>query len=1171
MKRKVRFSPLLCLAAALFIIVKLTHSHEQASLRPHFAAQPVVNRTDSARVLAAYGQLPLDFEENRGQTDARVNFMARGNGYTVFLTNQDATLRFDGPVNDQNSPQPFNSAPALRTPRRQPSAVVRLALMRSNQHPDIEALEPQSGKSNYLIGDVPSKWHRDVPRYARVKYHGVYPGVDLIYYGNQGRLESDYLVAPGANPHQITLLVQGAQHLKLQSHGDLLITTSLGDVVLRRPVAFQLSRLGRREVAASYVRRADNVIGIQLGPYDAAQSLVIDPVLAYATYLGGTANQTLYSIAADSNGFAYVTGFTSSTNFPVTTGSWNTTFPAGATAAAFVTKLKQDGSGLVYSTFLGGTAAVSISPPVSIARSIAVDASGDAYIAGTTTTSDFPTFNPYQSTNRGGGGFITELDPAGQNLLYSTYLSGTGTDAPSSIAIDANGNAYIAGETTSKDFPVISGTAVQTTNKSTGQFGTAFLSRIDTSKAGASTLLYSTYLGGTGQEAASGVAVDANANAYVTGTTNSTDFPGPAGGSPNGFQANLKNTNGAAFVARINTGQANALTYSTYLSGTPSGSSNPDGGGAIALGPTGDAYITGVSYTTDFPTVGAIDTASNTPLPKIIIARVDTTKSGAASLIYSTYFGGTKNSVGGTTHGSDIGYSIKIDSIGNIYVTGSTTSIDFPVTPSAPQSSRIGTQNAFMSELNPAGSKVLFSTYLGGSSETGYSLALDGASPANVYITGNTSGGFPVTAGAFQTTDNVIGTINADGFVAKLSPPTGPGVSVTPAALNFANQVINTMSSPLTVTLGNISSGSLTMTSPGITISGSNASDFAISNNTCPAVGGTLAAAASCTVSVTFKPSTASNESATLSFTDNDVSSPQQVPLSGTGATAPPAVSVSPTSLTFGSQNLNTTSTAKTVTLTNSGNTAVTINGAGVSIVGTNVSDFAQTNTCPAVGSTLAAGANCTISVTFKPTAVGARSATLNIADSDSSSPQQVTLSGTGSSSTPDFSVAVVPSSLSVAAGSSASFSVTATSLGGFSAAVALTCAGAPKDAKCTLTPASVTPAANASTSSNGTLVTTKRTMALPQLRFQLNRHRPNGSHAWWLLCTLLTLLAVWLHASRQRARKLAWTFALALALSQTSCSGLPHPGTPVGSYSLTITATSGTFTHTTTVTLTVS
>src|SRR4029077_6229655 len=228
-------------------------------------------------------------------------------------------------------------------------------------------------------------------------------------------------------------------------------------------------------------------------------------------------------------------------------------------------------------------------------------------------------------------------------------------------------------------------------------------------------------------------------------------------------------------------------------------------------------------------------------------------------------------------------------SIGNIYVTGSTTSIDFPVTPSAPQSSRIGTQNAFMSELNPAGSKVLFSTYLGGSSETSYSLALDGASPANVYITGNTSGGFPVTAGAFQTTDNVIGTINADGFVAKLSPPTGPGVSITPAALNFANQVINTTSSPLTVTLGNISSGSLTITSPGITISGSNASDFAISNNTCPAVGGTLAAAGSCTVSVTFKPSTASNESATLSFTDNDVSSPQQVPLSGTGATAPPA------------------------------------------------------------------------------------------------------------------------------------------------------------------------------------------------------------------------------------------------------------------------------------------
>ncbi len=933
----------------------------------------------------------------------------------------------------------------------------------------------------------------------------------------------------------------------------MVLSTTAGDVTLHRPRAYQQSAASRREIPANYVRRGSHIIGIEVASYDSSQPLIIDPVLSYSTYLGGTANQFLGGVAADSSGFAYVTGFTTSSNFPTVAGSLQTTL-SNTSGNAFITKLKQDGTGLVYSTFLGGTGATG-----DAAHAIAVDGAGDAYIVGFTSSSDFPVNSKaYQSINKGGGGFFSKLDPTGSTLLYSTYLNGSGTDRLNAIALDSNGDAYITGSTTSSDFPVVIATALQNTNNVTGsQIGTAFLSKIDPSQSGVPSLVYSTYLGGSKEDAALGVAVDSAFNAYVTGYTSSANFPQPA--TKNGFQQTLKNTSGNAFVARIDTTQPAALIYSTYLGGSANGqgSSPGDVGSAIAVPPAGGvAYITGYTYATDFPTVAPLSTTSNTPFQKAFIAQLDTTKTGASSLLFSTYFGGTVFTLGSTQPGADLGFGIALDAAKNMYVAGTTSSADFPVTPGAPQPTKIGIQNAFLSELNPTGSAVLFSTYLGGSSEAAYSVALDGAAPANAYITGVTAGNFPTTVAAFQTTDAVSGANNNDGFVAKISPGAVTGVFASPAFLSFGNQVVNTPSTAKTVTLFNNSSTTLS----GITISfiGANAADFTKGATTCLS---SLAASSTCTIAVVFTPSTMASESATLSIADSDSSSPQLISLIGTGTAAPATVFLTPATVAFGNQSVNTTSPAKTVTLTN--NSAAALTAVAITIGGASPTLFAETTTC---GATLAVKATCTISITFTPTTAAAATATLSVADSDTSSPQTAALTGTGTTGSPDFSVAVSPLTASVAAGSNATITATITSLNGFTTPVALTCTGVPVDSTCTLAPSTVTPISTGATST-ATIVTTVRSIVPPSGRSL--RMGPRYLMPIWPLSLGMLVLAVWL-ARRSPSKTLAWTFALLLMVSLTGCSGLPHKGTPAGIYTLTITGTAGTQTHQVTVSLTV-
>lgn len=1125
MKTKLYTLAAVCLVTASAAVL----IHHRADSRTSVATK----RDDAAarmRAREAYGKIPLSFEANFGQTDARVKFLARGAGYTVFLTDRDATLRLGRP-----SAKP--DAPAS-------GAVMRFTLAGANSQAVTHALDPQAAKANYIIGNDPKKWHRGVPEYSRVKFDGVYPGIDLVYYGSQGQLESDYIVSPGADPTKIALRVEGAERVRLNADGDAILSTAAGDVSLHQPRAYQESATGRIEVAANYTELASDTLGIRVGAYDAKLPLVIDPVVGYSTLLSGTdGGASGTALTVDSAGNAYIVGITSASDFPTTASAFQKT-KSSTTGNAFVTKLNPTGTALVFSTYLGGSG---VSGKLDTATGAAVDASGDVFITGLTPSTDFPikTQNAYQVVNNGtpGNCFLTKLDPTGSTLLYSSYLGGSGNDGCSAIALDSNGNAYVTGTATSTNFPTTPGKAIQTAGQASGL---AFVSRFDTTLSGTNSLVYSTLLGGTSANQGTAIAVDASFNAYITGQTNSTDFPV----KPGAFQSALKGTAGNAFVSRIDTTTANNLVYSTYLGGTATGSG--DLGKAIAIGPSSNVFVAGITTSSDFPvTAGVLQSTPKNANETAFVARLDTTKSNAQSLVYSTYLGGSSQ---------DAADAIAVDAGGNAYIGGNTLSSDFPTIPGAPQFTRTtGTSSiGYVSVLNSTGTALSFSTYFGGSGGNALvAIGLDTATPPNIYVAGGTaSSDFPVTTGAFQTTFTTDAA-----FVAKLSPAAATGVILSPSAVNFGKQAVGIASQAQIVTLANLTGSSITITK--VSLSGANSADFVIGNTNCS---GTIAAGATCAIAVTFTPSVLAAESATLSVTDSDASSPQTVPLTGIGI-APAPVFLSPATVNFGSQALNTTSAAQTVTLKN--NSAVLISGIAVSITGGGASSFAQTSAC---ATSLAAGASCTISVTFTPTTTGSVTATLSVTDSDASSPQTATLTGTGGGTTPDFSIATAPAAVSVAAGATATSTVTVTGLNGFTTAVALTCSGAPAGSSCSLNPNSVTPTSTGATST-ASIVTTAR--KAPAMAFRIHSNWSNRMPGTWTAALVLLALSlasfVWTIRRIGTARKLAWTFAALLTLSLTSCSGLPSTGTPAGTYTITITGTSGTLTHSATVTLTVS
>jgi hypothetical protein len=711
---------ILCLCAGYML------QHGQLSFQPRKADASVVPAGEPA---VSFAKLPLSFEANQGQTDARVKFLSRGPGYTLFLTGDGVVLSLSRRKSGVRS-----RLSKTKDDRQGTTDVLRMKLDGANARAKFTPINELPGKSNYFIGNDARKWRTNVPTYAKVKYEGIYPGVDSIFYGNQRQLEHDFVVAPGADASRIAFRLEGSKKVSLDAEGNLDITVAGGEVQLQKPLIYQEGSSGRREVPGGYVLMGAREVAFKVGAYDPAKPLVIDPVLEYSTYLGGSSSDFAISIAVDSSGDAYVTGYTQSDNFPTTAGAFQTSLTASAgNANAFVTKLNSSGSALVYSTYLGGNNGDG-------AFGIAVDPSGNAYVTGFTGSSDFPTTpGVFQTTLATGStnGFVTKLNPTGSALVYSTYLGGNVFDNGERITVDSAGNAYVSGYASSSDFPTTPG-AFQTTLATGSTNG--FVTKLNPT---ASALVYSTYLGGNAFDVAVGIAVDSSGDAYVTGVAFSSNFPTTAGAFQTSFGATAGYSN--AFVTKLNR-TGSALVYSTYLGGTGS-----DHGDGMAVDSSGNAYVSGFAQSANFPTAaGAFQTA----LAGSQNAFVTKLNPGGSALLYSTYLGGSS---------SDYADCLAIDPSGNAYVSGFAQSANFPTTAGAFQTALAGSQNAFVTELNPSASALVYSTYLGGSDkDQGYGIAVD--SLGNAYVTGYTqSTNFPATAGAFQR--SLAGSENA--FVAK--------------------------------------------------------------------------------------------------------------------------------------------------------------------------------------------------------------------------------------------------------------------------------------------------------------------------------------------------------------------------------------------------------------------
>jgi hypothetical protein len=679
---------------------------------PH-APTSVTTSTSEAR--AAYGKLPLSFVPNRGQTDARVRYSAQAPGLGFFLTRDKAVL-------------------SLTKGKR--GTALELRFVGANPHPRIVPGRRGSGEVNYLTG---SQRKTGLPTYGEVTYRDLWPGIDMIFRGQGGKLKYEFHVAPGADPSRIRLSYAGTDGLSLARTGDLLIATALGSLRDSRPRTYQRADGHLTRVESSYaLSGSGSSYGFTLGSYDPNRPLVIDPGLAYSTYLGGTGSDSGYGIAVDSSGNAYVSGSTGAADFPTTAGAFDTS--QNVPDDIFVAKLNPTGTALSYSTYLGGSS-------YDYGYSIAVDASGSAYLSGSTNSADFPTTaGAFDSTANGGrDAFVTKLNPTGSALSYSTYLGGRGDEA-GGIVVDASGSAYISGFTYSTDFPTTGGASDTTANGDADGFVTKL-------NPTGSALSYSTYLGGSSFDSAA-IAIDGSGSAYVTGSTYSTDFPT----TPGAFDTTA-NGDDDAYVAKLNA-TASALTYSTYVGGA-----GYDSGGGIALDAGGSAYLTGSTESADFPTTaGAFDTTKNGFFAADpFVTKVNPT---GTALSYSTYLGG---------RGRDGGSEIAVDASGSAYVNGQTISNEFPTTAGAFDTTNpTGNFNTFVTKLNPAGSALSYSTYLGGSAnETQGGMAVDAS--GDVYVTGSTgaadngSNDFPTTAGAFDTTFNTNQAGASDAFVAKLS------------------------------------------------------------------------------------------------------------------------------------------------------------------------------------------------------------------------------------------------------------------------------------------------------------------------------------------------------------------------------------------------------------------
>lgn len=970
--------------------------------------------------VATAARIPLHFEP---APDGE-RFVARGGGYVLDLARGRQTVHVrDGDLAHSVGVEVVGGADVA---------------------PRAEAKLP--GASNYFIGNEPRRWRSGVPHHARVRYAGVYPGVDLVWYGNGGEVQYDFEVAPGADPTAIALRYDGVESAAIDADGTLRLALAHGELRQRRPFAYQVAADGTREPVAAGFRLVEagdaraTAVAFTLGEYDVRRPLVIDPVITYATYLGGTSPDNPESVAIDANGAAWIAGWTDSADFPAA-GGVDTS--ANGNADAFVAKLNPQGTAFEFVTYLGGS-------NFDEAYRVVVDAAGNAYVAGGTASANFPTAGPAAQATYGGGGsdaFVAKLNPQGTVLLYSTFVGGGGSEAQSGdafgFAVDGDGAAYVSGETTSANFPTTPG-APQTT---LGGGSDYFLTKL---APGGSSVAFATYHGGNSSDDHDGnggetMVLGANGNVWLYGQTSSTTFPT----TPGAIDATLGGITDV-FIARFDT-VAGTRVYSTLLGGTGNETAF-----SIAVDAAGNAYVTVETPSTDFPTTpGAYDTTYTGGASDAAIAKLN--PQGTA-LVYSTYLGGT---------GADQPTLVRVDAAGQAFVAGGTTSANFPVTPGAPDVARNGSNEGFVTKLNASGSGLVYSTYVGTSGSDGvFELQIDGAGA--VYATVNTTGtdgatfgggrtypgggdeyfvklnaagtafldagyvggedddavldlaidgqdnawivgwttseSFPVTAGAPRATKPGPDT-DEDGFVLKLA--TTPEVAALPGSLAFTGTSATVAegggSVTLTVVRSGGSSGAVGVTCAASSGTATQGADFAATSTVLSWANGD-SASKTCSVPILQDATDEPDETFTVALSGAtggaSVGAPSSVTVTITDddAAPSPSLSLSATSLQFGSRDVGTTSAVQTVTVTNGGTAALAIGTVAKS--GAEAADFAiASDSCS--GQSIAAAGTCVIGVTFTPSAAGARSAALSIPSNAAGSPASVALGGTGTTPAP--------------------------------------------------------------------------------------------------------------------------------------------------------------------------
>ena len=1190
-------------SSLLFVVPPTRNPQVPAGPVPHSTFTPLLN------------PVALRFEPNEGQFSQPVRFAARNSGFSLFLTQSAIVL-----------------APRQSSHR---SAAEVLKFVGANPDARIGGFELLSSVSNYFRGSDPRQWRSGVPNFAEVEYREIYPGIHLICYSSQKSPEFDWIVDPGADPGRIRLSVP-PDSASLDEAGDLVFRFPEGSARLKRPVIYQETGLARSPVSGGYTLSPQGEISFHITEFDHTRRLVIDPVLVYSTYFGGSVDDEPSQIAVDGNQNIYIVGTTSSPDMPTAGPLPGQSALTGATEA-FIAKFDPTGATLLYSTFLGGTTAGHADRGVAIA----VDAAGDAFVTGTTNDKNFPTTSGAFLPAPGGGmcdgctaGWMSELAPDGSSLLYSTYISGTQdvvSCTPSGIAVDSMGSAYLTGSAGGVGFPVTSGAFTTPAGNQTHVFITKITPAANPS------LTFSSLFGGTATDAGTQVAVDSSLSPYVTGNTTSTDFPTTTMLVP-------PNEPSQTFVVKMKPDFTGLLFSTLFGSGTASG---------IAVDSAGSAYVTGFADSTQFPTAGTMHTSLQSV--DAFVSKLDPT---GATLVYSIFLGGSR---------IDQASGIALDANKNAYVTGLTTSNDFPTVLPTQSVYSGGTsctstcQDAFVSEISADGSQILFSTYLGdAAADAGKSVAVD--SVGSIYVTGTTSSGnFPLSNMPFQAQQNATDAGLGNGFVSKFAT----NVSISPQRMVFGSaplgqsqgQPVGSPSSPLTATFTNGAGAAVTFASNAETITGAATTDFNISNDTCqnstvmpsgtcsvavvftptnsgvrsaslqlsnsaanspfavsllgfgsaltfsptsltfdpqppgttsapqtlmianagtssvqitsvtmggadssffgiPAdgcTGTTLTAGMSCDVAITFSPGMAKVYSGSVVITDTSDAAQQTIPISAIGSG--PLATLSPSPTPFANQQVGSTSVAQVVTLTNPGSAALTISDISVN------GPFSQTNNCPG---SLGPSFSCGINVTFAPTAAGPASGTLVVTDTAPSNSQFVNLQGQGL----DFTISA-PSVASVTRGGNTSVTVTITQAGGgFFSPVKLACAGLPTLASCAFSPSdSVTP----NTSMAQATVTISAAASLVGGRkWDFNRL---GTPAILPAALLSGALLLFFARPGSRRRLIHAAFLLTASVwFLASCGGSgggsgstsppPISGTPPGTYSMVITGTSGALNH---------